>query len=111
MADDGVDDLVGAAGIGQEFGEHGTEGDEDADTCGGAPEPVGERLQDRCQVLAGDHTNRQLAKDQGEERMQLHHGDQHDDHRDAREEGENELTAGRDRLGKLRRVVGEKCNS
>ena len=45
VADDGVDDLVGAAGVGEQFGEHRAERDQDADAGRGRAEPVGERLE------------------------------------------------------------------
>ena len=64
MSDDGVDDLVGPTGIGQQFGEHRAEGDQDADAGGGGAEPVGERLEHLLQVLARDDADRQRPEDQ-----------------------------------------------
>ena len=71
VPDDGVDDLVGAAGVGEQLGEHRAERDQDADAGGGVAEPVGERLEHVLQVLAGDDADRQRAEDQRQERVQL----------------------------------------
>ncbi len=103
MADDGVDDLVGAPpGIGQEFGEHGTQGDQDADSGGGGTEAVAERLEHLLEVLARDDADGQGAEDQRQEGMQVHHGDQDDDHGDTGEEGQDELPPPRrDRVASL----------
>jgi hypothetical protein len=41
-SDDGVDDLVGAAGVGEQLAEHRAEGDQRADAGCGRAEPVAE---------------------------------------------------------------------
>lgn len=47
MADDGVDDLVGAAGVGEKLGEHRAERDENSHAGRGGAETLAERLQHR----------------------------------------------------------------
>ena len=101
VSDDGVDDLVGAAGIGEQFGEHRAERDQDADARRGGAESVGERRRGRREVLARDDAHGQGAEDQGEERVQLGDGDQHDDQRDTGQRGQDQLPAGGDGLGQL----------
>ena len=71
VADDGVDDLIGATGVGQQFGEHRTQRDQDADAGRRSAETLGEGLQYRLEVLARDDAHRQRAEDQREERVQL----------------------------------------
>ena len=71
VPDDGVDDLVGAAGVGEQFGEHRAEGDQDADACRGVAESLGERGQYGLEVLARDDADGEGAEDQRQERVQL----------------------------------------
>ena len=101
MADDGVDDFVGAAGVCEQLGEHCTERDQDADTRRGGAEAVGERIQHRLEVFARDDADRQTTENQGQEGVQLDDGDQDDDDRNAGQRGQDELPAGGDRFGRL----------
>ena len=67
------------------------------------PNPSAKDSRTLLQVLAGDDADRQGAEDQREERVQLDHGDQHDDQRDAGEGGQDQLPAGGDGFGELGR--------
>ena len=106
-AHDRVDDLVGAAGVGEQLGEHRPEGDQDADAGGGGAEAGGERREHAQpvrvgqHVLAGDDADGQGAEDQGDEGVQLPDGDQDDDQRDPGQGREDQLPAGGDRLREL----------
>jgi len=82
-ADDGVDDLVRPTGVGQQLGEHRTEGDQRADAGGRVTEAGREALDDVVDVLAGEDAHRQSAEDQRQERVHLGPGDQYDDQSDA----------------------------
>jgi len=101
-SDDGVDDLVGPAGIGEQFGEHRTEGDQNADARRRVAESLAERVEDIPWVLPRNNAHRQGAENQGQERVQLRHGDQHDDQRDTGSRCKDQLPAcgnGFDQLG------------
>src|SRR5882757_3731375 len=111
MPNDGVDDLVGATGIGKEFGEHGAQRNEDSDASRGVAETLCERGQYGLQVLPRDDADRECTEEQREEWMQLDDGDQYDDHRDTREEGQDQLPARGHRFGELRCVVSEERNT
>ena len=78
------------------IGEHRAQRDQDADTGRRRAEPVGEGFQHLLQVLTRDDADRQRAEDQREERMQLDHSDQDDDHRDTGKESQYQLPTGRD---------------
>ena len=70
-ADDGVDDLVGAAGVGEQLAEHRAERDQDADAGGGVAEALGEAGDGRRSIgTPGDDADGQRAEDQREERVQ-----------------------------------------
>ena len=83
VADDGVDDFVCAAGVGEKFGEHRTERDQHPYPRCGRTEPVGERFENVTDVHPRDDADGQGAEDESQERVQLGHRDQHDDDRNA----------------------------
>ena len=63
-ADDGVDDLVGAAGVGQQLGEHRAERDQHADAGGGRAEARGKLAITSATSYAGDDADGEAAEDQ-----------------------------------------------
>lgn len=109
MPDDGVDDLVGSPGVGEQLGEHGAQRDEDADAGGRLAEAIGERGEHRGEFLARDDTDGDGAEDEPEERVQLHHGDEHDDDRDTGQEGEHQVRGRCDGFDELRCLCEEGC--
>jgi hypothetical protein len=93
VADDGVDDLVGATGVGEQFGEHRAQCNQDANARRGGAEAVTERVEDVADVLPRDDAHGQCTEDQREKRVQLGDRDQHDDQRDGGQRGQDELPA------------------
>ena len=93
-ADDGVGDLVAAAGVGEQLAEHRAQRDQGADAGGGVAEALevaGDGRRDGQPGDAGDH---ERADGQREERVHLEAGDQHDDQRDADQRRHDERPAG-----------------
>ena len=99
-----VSTISSAPRVGQQFGEHRPECDQDADSGCGGTETVGERLEHLLQILARDDTHGQCAEDQRQERVQFDDRDEDDDHRDTRQEGQDQLPSGGDRRGKRGRL-------
>ncbi len=96
LREDRVDDLVRAAGVGEQLAEDGAERDEDADTRDGRAETRGEARYRLRRRGAGERTERQGADGQREERVHLELGDEQDDDGDARQDGDAQLrVAGR----------------
>jgi hypothetical protein len=106
-AHDRVDDLVGAAGVGEQLGEDRAQRDQDPDAGGGVTEPAGEGVHDVEQVLARHRADGQAADDQGQERVELQQGDQEDQNGDPGQGGRDQLPAGRDGLGQVGDVQPE----
>ena len=103
MPDDGVDDLVGATGISEQFREHRAQRDQNAHTRRSCAESGTERIEYIRKAFPPlrDDADGDSAEDQREERVKFGDRDQHDDERDARQCGDNQLPACCDRFGKL----------
>src|SRR3954469_22676883 len=101
MADDGVDDLVGATGVGEQFGEHRAERDQHTYPGRGRAESIGEGFENITDVHPRDDADGEAAENQRQERVQLRHRNQDDDERNACECGEHQLPARRDGLSQL----------
>ena len=91
VVDEGVDHPVGAAGVGQQAADHGAERDEQTDAADGRPDAGLEAVIVSAKASPPTTPSTQRAQDEGQERVHLQPGDQHDDDGDAQDRGEDEL--------------------
>ena len=93
---DGVDDAVRAAGVRQQPADHGPQRDQQPDGAHGRPHARGEAVDGLGDPQTGDHTEGRGAEDEGQERVHLQPGDEHDDHGDGDHRRDDQLrVAGR----------------
>ena len=78
-----VSTMVGPAGVREQLADHRTERDQHAHSSTVAPNPVMKLVDDVDRRHPGDHTHHRRAQHQGEERVHLAPGDQHDHGGDA----------------------------
>jgi hypothetical protein len=104
LGEDGVDDLIGAAGVGEQFAEDRAERDQDAHTGDGGAETGGEAGDGLVERGPGEGAESERADGQGQECVQLELGDEQDDDGDARQYGDAQLSMARrsDRLDGVR---------
>ncbi|MDF9757085.1 hypothetical protein OKW51_004048 [Pseudomonas hunanensis] len=78
-ADQGLGDLVRAAGVGHQLAEHGAQGQDDADEAEHAAEAVLERLHHLGHRHAGGQAEKARGYGEGDEGVDLEMGDQQDE--------------------------------
>ena len=103
-ADQRRDDAVGAAGVLEQLADHRAERDEDADRAGRGAEPGHEALDGVARRHRRHGAEHRRAEHQGQERVHLGPGDEHDDGEDAQDARRDELRA----PGVHRGFVGER---
>lgn len=91
LREDGVDDLVGAAGVREELAEYGAERDQDTHARGGGTEARGETGDDLVERSTRDRSQDERSDGQRQERVELGLRDEQDDDGDAREDGDPQL--------------------
>ena len=96
LVEDGVNDLVGAARVDEEFADDGAEGNECPDAADGGAEAAREGGEGVAQGDSRGKGEDRRAEGEGEEGVDLLPDDQDDDRRDARERGadESDITIG-----------------
>lgn len=92
LREDRVDDLVGAARVGEHLAEDRTEGDQHADAGDGGAEAGGEAGDGLVERRSGDRAEHERAQGQRQEGVQPELGDEQDDDGDARQYGDAQLS-------------------